>query len=628
MDANNEIWKESGGRNSPESVGDLCWPVSCCERSRRACLTNGRSIMPVDRCIETHLLIALVPSLSFSSSSSSMQLVQQTAFLQVPSIKTMITLHANKQRVKLDNGSSIALNLLTIVAIQILGAISLAEAAEASTGEFNIDQQYQQTGGSGAAAATNRHAHPALLVDTKYWAKNMEFGEKDNWRWARKPCTLIERIAIEQQEAIVSLGDSMDALGGPLETNIRELIMAQDGILLLEEDTLASDPMDPMFVQFLNQTGDCYDSSSSAAAAEDGKHTELFEFEPNPNDISWFNPSNWLSAINQADGIDHLVPDSHRIPCSEDVVVFGDRHAAFWSLVEGNERAKIISFKVNFRPAEDEQNQLKLVNANSVLRVSKLKIGDKSYSQAEFDKLISLYGDNLFELTNNHSVFSIGQVFDNSFIDNKKILTIDESSIQANAENDLEVCLDEAGCLCGNEQFDVMQIICSFNEPIDESGLPCRDPIKVSGYCNKICATNMIIMIDPNRFSEPYLINELNKLNEAFGEHIFVGSRRVDYNRYEITLRSITTDENDYELNLGLELEFAKLIKGSLEKGEIYLQKFSLDNNMSHLKLADCWPLLIANVVLFLLKTINSGYKKLLWHQINWYQVELGLAPQ
>lgn len=416
---------------------------------------------------------------------------------------------------------------------------------------------------------------PSFLVDTKYWIKNMDFGERDNWRAGRRPCTLDERVAIQEQAAVVSLGEPMEAPGG-FGQAIRELNLAQDGVLLLEEDTPAADPLDPLFVEFLNESADCYDSSrdgdrtrldhdesssaSADVAAAAAASKAAFLFEPHPDSMSWFNPANWRSELHEQMH-SQLFPDSHRIPCPEDVVVFGSRGP--------DERAKVLAFKVNFRPAGGA-GHLSQGGLTSPLRVSRLKIDERSYTQAELDALNGLYDDQLFDFRDTRSAFSEQLRPDGR----QDMLLIDESSIQPDAEDSLELCHEEAGCLCGNERADIMEIICSFNYPIHPDSLPCRDPIPVAGYCNKICATSLVIGMDPSKFREGLLSNTMNQVNESLpagylSSPVFVALRRIEHNKYEIVLRMEVTDDESYYQSVGREAELAQRIKQVLEKGEI-----------------------------------------------------------
>lgn len=445
--------------------------------------------------------------------------------------------------------------MISIVVVQRKQLLAHAEAAQQQREQQQQQQHHDQ------------QLHPPLLVDTKYWIKNTEFGERDNWRLHLKPCTLIERIQINER-AVISMGDSLDALGGSLESNIRELVLPVDGILLLEEDTL-NDSLDPMFVQYLNQSGDCFESSdlNYETGAGDGR----FHFEPHSDDMSWFNPANWASSLNE-DEIADWVPESHLVPCSEDIVVFGSRHATLTPVIESNERAQLISFKINFRPSQMMQEQLSNISLPDGIRVSKLKIGEQTYNQQEFEQLINsnFYKNILFELSDNRSVLRSDSGIE--YNPAHSLITIDETSIQADSSYGL--CLDEAGCLCGNEDANVMQIICSFNYPLEPDLLPCYDPIQASGYCNKICATVLTITMDPTKFSERFLANVMNKkleddeLFKHLNDNVFMGARRVDHNKYEVTFRPVPSDSKSYEMTLGTEIELAQLFRQHLENGK------------------------------------------------------------
>lgn len=431
-------------------------------------------------------------------------------------------------------------------------------------------------------------AHPPVYVDTKYWIRSTEFGERDNWLNQLRPCTLFERIKMNEQ-SVVSMGSSMDALGGSLlnANNIYELALAQNGVLLLEED-LPADPIESAFIDFLKLVGDCTDGDSVHLGADntaaeppngsggDGKR-HLFEFEPDSDEMSWFNPENWASTPNEFN-IEEWIPESHQIPCSEDIVVFGDRQNLLAPILETGERDKTASFKVNFRPskaisaANNSNNSDGKTKApsNSIdsLRVSRLIIGERHYDQREFDNLVNSddYRDILFQFNDSESALRLDL---GGYSAVGSPLIIDESSLVRDSSENM--CLDEAGCLCGNEQPEVMQVVCSFHEPLTDDDLPCHDPIYSAGYCNKICATSLTISMDPGKFSERFLSSNINKLikdNKEVAGSVLVGPRRIDVDKYEIVFRYVPDDDENFS-STGIERDSAQLILQELERGKM-----------------------------------------------------------
>lgn len=389
------------------------------------------------------------------------------------------------------------------------------------------------------------------MIDTKYWMRTSEFIDRENWLDERKPCTLLEQIQINER-AVVSMGDSaFDTLindGGSLESNLKDLSLPMDGALLLEQSTsyesndeLGSE-IDKMFIQYLNLSGDCLDSDSVGQQHQGDENSKLerfrFQFQIDSDDLSWFNPDNWLSEHGAL--LSH-VPDSHSIPCIEDEVVFGDRGLVRPAMsFSGNERADTLTFKVNFAPSI-YSNMIKASRSSKRvgnLRVSKLKIGDQSYSQSEFNALVSSkeYENLLFDFNNTNNLLGSSDT-DDLYEPVTNLIIIDESSF-IKTEHDFHVCLDEAGCVCGNEDSIVMDAICSFHLPLELDELPCHDPISSTGYCNKICGTSIIIIMDPSKFSEPFLNSVFIKLRESEGaDHVELAPRRVYDNKYEITFR-------------------------------------------------------------------------------------------
>lgn len=117
---------------------------------------------------------------------------------------------------------------------------------------------------------------PRYRSDIKFWNRSTEYGERDNWR-QEKPCTLLERIRLNEQ-TVISMGATRDNSGGALETNIKELVLPSTGILLLNEDSI-SGPI---------EVGRCLDTQMSLHQAYSGVddnnnnnmlNEHLFEFE-------------------------------------------------------------------------------------------------------------------------------------------------------------------------------------------------------------------------------------------------------------------------------------------------------------------------------------------------------------
>lgn len=429
----------------------------------------------------------------------------------------------------------------------------------------------------GSAAATNPHddghmqhlfeqQHPSSLVDTKYWLQDTEFGKQENWSNHKKPCTLLERVEVVE-EAVVSLGDSLDAIDGRLRSvDIREFTLPMNGVLLFEEDSNINDPVDPNYMKYLSNSYECWENKEQS-----DEDDQVFRFLPESDSMSWFNPDNWASAL--LSDVEHLIPDSHRVPCTQDIVVFGDRRYDLVTL-ETSEQSKIMSFKVNFRPSSLLEKNVTSLDDVSHMRIARLIIGDNVYNQTEFEQLYEVYGDTLFEIHNNRSILARGPT------QTQSTLMIDESSLQLSLDEDHPHgrCNDEAGCLCGNESVDKLEAICSFNEPLKDEDLPCHDPIASSGYCNKICATVLTFSIDPTKFSEGFLTSLTNdKLSgvssisqESFGASVVSVTRRVQDTRYEITFIHVSPDAEQYEssFHAGVEREFADLIFDKLNSGK------------------------------------------------------------
>jgi len=407
------------------------------------------------------------------------------------------------------------------------------------------------------AEETNQaELHRSIPVDTKYWLGNTEFANRINWRNERKPCTLLERVRLDEQ-SVVSIGDSMDAFGSSIESGIRDLCLAETGMLLLEENALAGRE-DPTFVSYLNGSGDCIDDENGES---------LFAFKPNGDALSWFNPDNWASE-SMDEEVALWLPDSHRIPCSEDVVVFG---ASPKPIADSSNNSYTHSFKVNFESNWRISRQPDEVNLGRIdnIRVSKLKIGTQQYNQGDFERLVSSYEyrDILFNFNSSSSLLAFDDGVESPI---RSPLIIDESALQTGT--DYELCLDEAGCMCGNEATIVMKAICSFTQTIEEADLPCYDPVSSTGYCGKICASVITISMDPTKFNEKFVLSLLDSLMSSdgtnyFSANVFTGSRRTYDNKYEITFRHVPS-ERSYESTLNREEEFARLVYNHLDRGK------------------------------------------------------------
>lgn len=463
--------------------------------------------------------------------------------------------------------TSICLNLLVLAIL--LDFASNCNKKKADANEPAAVRSWLFTNGAEVASATrkqNEHVqHPFLFADTKHWIRSTELSRRENWLDERKPCTLSESIVLGGQDD-ESLVVSLDAAYGPIESNVREIVLNQNGALLLEANQEPVDQskvtIDDSFARHSGNIGECEDNAEG--------NYKRFYFQPHSDDLSWFNPANWHSTLIDSDEITQWVPQSHQIPCTEDVVLFASQYAALRSAFEGSEESSELSFKVNFRASQAAMLQNELTDVSiSNLVVSRLNIGKYSYAQKDLEQLVTDYGGSLFEFGGNNSLLDSRNYLEGNSLQSP--LVIDESSIQADSRYDL--CLEEAGCLCGNEIHDKMAAICSFNEPLAyPDDYPCEDPIKATGYCDRICATSMIILMDPNRFSERFVSNLLNEMlddqqlnTEPYSEHLFAGARRVEYAKYEITFRLIPSDKANYEQSQGKDLEFASLMKEKLE---------------------------------------------------------------
>lgn len=413
--------------------------------------------------------------------------------------------------------------------------------------------------------------HPPLLADTKFWTRHNEFSDKINWRDKLKPCSLLDSIAINE-ESVISIGSPDDTYASLFESNTNNFLLAANGLILLDEIE-PTDSEDSLLKGYLNASGDCFSGELDPISID-----RIYSFEPHSDQLSWFNPDNWASSLNE-DHVSDWVPDANSIPCTEDIVVFG--HIFDDGLDDTElEGGGPVPFKVNFRPSlalsetfKNYRNNLTISN----IRVSKLKIGNTFYSQSDFDQLVksSQYDNIMFEF--DHKLSLLKPQTSKAWYGyqaNNPLFSIDESSIQFDREQN--ICLDEAGCMCGNEDAKVMSAICSFHEQLQPQDHPCLDPISSSGYCNKICATIMTIYMDPIRFSEKYINSLVMQTIEAepsrghFSSHIFVAARRTHHSIYEITIRLVPGLEGreattSLENLIGRDVEMALNLRSQLE---------------------------------------------------------------
>lgn len=382
----------------------------------------------------------------------------------------------------------------------------------------------------------------STYVDTRYWARDTEFGRKGNWANEKKPCTLLERIQVNE-EAVISVGDSFNGIDGQVNSfDARELTLPMNSMLLLEEDSNLSEPIDPNYIDYLHGLHDCWLGKDLPDVAD-----HIFTFATDSDSMSWFNPENWESRLYPDHDEPHyyLLPDSYSIPCSDDTVVFGDRRFDLAS-IDTNELSKLLSFKVNFKPSKwsvQSNTTEKITN----IRMGRLWIGDFQYNQTEFEQLLDLYGNILFDRS-----ISGGE----GLADQLVSLTIDDSSTEYLSHK----CSENAGCICGNEDSQKMQAICSFNELIDIEDQPCHDPLMSIGYCNNICATILTMSIDPTRFNELFLIDLAEEISTGLSipdyyHEIACNPRRISDTRYEMNFINIPTQ--NYESTFGIERIYA-----------------------------------------------------------------------
>lgn len=385
----------------------------------------------------------------------------------------------------------------------------------------------------------DQHEQELFKVDTKIWVRSNEFGSPENWLEARKPCSLIERVRVAE-----SLVVSLDGLSDALESNLGDLSLPNNGVILLNEGDQTTQ-MDSTLKHF-NEAMDCVADDQTISGSDEAK--PFFEFSPNSDQLSWFNPDNWASFHDLPDSVD-WIPESHRIPCTEDIVKFGHQPNQTSPAMNDSPSAK--TFKVNFRPSQWLSGSLNTAKISGDIRIAQLQIGNISYNQQQFERLVNSdpYKNLLFSFNDKLSVLS--------FMGRSNVetpISIDESSIHTETLS----CLDEAGCLCGNEAPSRMKVICSFHEPVKDDELACHDPISSSGYCNKVCASVILVTMDPDKFKESYIEQTLGYLfsNERYSSSLSAGFRRNLANSYEITVRLFPRDGN-YESILGRDIELA-----------------------------------------------------------------------
>lgn len=397
--------------------------------------------------------------------------------------------------------------------------------------------------------------HPPSLkpfpIDTKFWIQRNEFGLSENWLEGKKPCSLSERIRISDN-LVVSLESSFDSLGGAISSNVRDLTLANNGILLLEESDQDS-LIDSLLEKYLKGEDSCHKSHDNEM---------IFEFKPESDRTSWFNPDNWISESNDV-SILPWIPDAYRIPCNGDKVVFGTK------LGHVNSSKIVSSFAINFRPSSalEPKNLIGPMN----IELNEFSIGDEHYNQDEFELLVSSkgFGNFLFNFNDNSSLLGEKPIASMFYIN-----PIPQPSNEDMDSFDVDpLDIHEAGRRCRNEASDRMQAICSFHEPIMPSEEPCHDPIYSSGYCNPICATVITITMEPTMFKEAFIGHTINtklEQDERLVEETFVAARRIGLRRYEITIRlNPLKDGQIFEEILGLDRQFAQSIIDHITKDSL-----------------------------------------------------------
>lgn len=363
-----------------------------------------------------------------------------------------------------------------------------------------------------------------ILADTKIWLGSGELRRRDNWLNGKSPCSLMQPIQFNQN-TVAGLGLPQDKAGF-LEANLGDLRLANTGILFLG-------PGDDDAIYRYKTDTNCSISN-----------TDSYDFQANSDSMSWFNPDNWLSDSVHLELI-NLMPDSHQIPCAEDTVIFG--HPIMGGFLNHNLTS---SFQVNFRPASATWKSAKKREKPKLdsISVAQLLVGNYQYNNEEFELLNQdeTYSNLLFQMQDPLSVLKANNGFNS-----KSPLLIDPTSIWNN-DDGLITCADETGCWCANEQAEIMDIVCSFHEPLDASELACKDPIKSAGYCNNICGVAITISMDPNKFKENFITSKIydwfDKQNIELVQFTLV-FRRTDQQKYEINIQPLVL-EGEPEVDL------------------------------------------------------------------------------
>lgn len=232
------------------------------------------------------------------------------------------------------------------------------------------------------------------------------------------------------------------------------------------------------------------------------------------NQTDWLDPANWnqsLKTKNSEKIIDcsgrvdfgNPIPHSERIPCRYDDVLFPSN----------------TTFKV-------------VANLEIETQINSLKIGDKTFDLQSFNEYVfSKSGKYLFNITN--------------------LINLKIDQLQ---------CNDISGCSCGNDEIDILKLIC---EKLSIGCLPlqCNDPVRPIGHCCDICAA--VIMLSHKRGFNLDLLKDLIDLFESKPE--FSGAKSYLHKLVDDRIQIIIIDSDEK----GVADRLANNLKDHLTEGKI-----------------------------------------------------------
>lgn len=257
----------------------------------------------------------------------------------------------------------------------------------------------------------------------KIWKGSTTFEDRKSWENNKNPSQNCSTQIIKFPSKLYT--------SVQLTNNIAasQIILSEDGGLLLGSDTTIS--------------------LSDSVSSEIGQSCKAEAVFAKPEPRKWFSVESWEHVFEDGDQLyNKATPDTHRIPCEDDTVVFP------------NDTTILVD--LHFAPA---------------LNFREVDINGQTYKQ-EFEAFVRTdLGSSMF-LNSEATSFNVGG------------------------------CSERKNCICEHQDFLCGEVDCDK----DKRGAFCVDPIKPSGFCCDICGSYIsIVAVDPDTFDLKRFIRSIEQ---------------------------------------------------------------------------------------------------------------------